>query len=175
MADARRRVLFLLLSLLLPLAAAAGERFVLSRVGNASALASGATLVPLQLAAGALTALLASSQDLTPVALDSVVSGAEWTLGNWSRPLAEMRAQISGTDRSVLVDMQLSDSPLDVDVSQLLVQADATPLEDDLELTLSFGKDSLAGLEDLVQVHVDGMRATFEDAWLPKAADLNQL
>ncbi|KAE9361940.1 hypothetical protein PF008_g553 [Phytophthora fragariae] len=173
MAEARRR--FFLLLLLQSLVAAASERFVLSRAGNASAQPLGETLVPLQLSAAALTAQLATSQDLTPVALDSRVAGGEWTLSNWSKPLAEIRAQTSGTDQTVLVDVQLSDAPLDVDVSQLLLQADATPLEDAVQLTLSFGKDALTGLADLAQVHVDGMRATFEDAWLPTDVDLNQL
>ncbi|KAG7382826.1 hypothetical protein PHYPSEUDO_004334, partial [Phytophthora pseudosyringae] len=161
------------LLLLQTLGAAASKRFVLSHTGNASVLASGQTLVPLQLSPAALTDLLATSHSLSPVTFDSYVAGGEWTLGDWSAPLTEMLSETSGTDQAVQVDVQLSDA-LDVAVSQLLVRADASPLKS-VDLSLSFGADALASLSGLVQVHVDGVKTTFEDEWLPAGVDLNQL
>ncbi|KAF1784245.1 Protein kinase-like domain [Phytophthora cactorum] len=166
----RCSILFLLLQ---TLGASASERFVLSHTGNVSAPPSGQTLVPLELSSAALTDLLTTSQDLSPVTLDSYVTGGEWTLNNWSAPLSQMLSEGGGTNHTVLVDVQLTDA-LDVAVSQLLVQADPTPLES-VDLSLSFGNDALAELSGLVQVHVDGVKATFEDQWLPAGVDLNQL
>ncbi|KAG6954816.1 hypothetical protein JG688_00012174 [Phytophthora aleatoria] len=166
----RCSILFLLLQ---TLGASASERFVLSHTGNVSAPPSGQTLVPLELSSTALSDLLTTSQDLSPVTLDSYVTGGEWTLNNWSAPLSQMLSEGGGTNHMVLVDVQLTDA-LDVAVSQLLVQADPTPLES-VDLSLSFGNDALAELSGLVQVHVDGVKATFEDQWLPAGVDLNQL
>lgn len=161
------------LLLLQTLQASASERFVLSRTGNLKVVSSGETLVPLELSSAALTDLLTTSQDLSPVALDSYVTSGEWTLSNWSAPLSEILTQSSASDQTVLVDVQLSDT-VDVAVSQLLVQADVSPLED-VDVSLVFGRDALAGLTTLVQVHVDGMKTAFEDEWLPDGMDLNQL
>jgi hypothetical protein len=166
-----RRCRCLPLLALLPLASAS-ERFVLSRTGNTTTQASGETLVPLQLASAALTELLTKPQSFSPVVLDSVVKGGEWTLSNWSQPIQEMLAQSSASDQTVLVDVQLGDETLGV--SQLVVQADAAPLSD-VDLSLVFGSDALAGLTGLVQVHVDGVKTAFEDEWLPQGVDLNQL
>lgn len=159
--------------LLQALGASAIERLVLSHTGNTSILASGQTLVPLELSSAALTDLLTKPQDLSPVTLDSYVTGGEWTLSNWSKPLSEMLSGTSATDQTVQVDVQLFDA-MDVAVSRLLVQADSTPL-DSVDLSLVFGADALADLSGLVQVHVDGMRTTFQDQWLPAGVDLNQL
>ncbi|KAL3667361.1 hypothetical protein V7S43_007587 [Phytophthora oleae] len=159
--------------LLQALGASAIERLVLSHTGNTSMLASGQTLVPLELSSAALTDLLTKPQDLSPVTLDSYVTGGEWTLSNWSTPLSEMLSGTSATDQTVQVDVQLFEA-MDVAVSQLLVQADSTPL-DSVDLSLVFGADALADLSGLVQVHVDGMKTTFQDQWLPAGVDLNQL
>ncbi|POM71067.1 TKL protein kinase [Phytophthora palmivora] len=169
--ESRRRSVAGLL-LLQALGASAIERFVLSQTGNASLLSSGETLVPLELSSAALTHLLTTSQDLSPVTFDSYVAAAEWKLSNWSVPLSKMLQEGSDNNQTVLVDVQLQNA-LDVTVSQLLIKKDDTPL--DADLTLTFGKDALAGLTELVQVHVDGMKTTFEDAWLPTGVDLHQL
>ncbi|KUF78916.1 kinase protein [Phytophthora nicotianae] len=170
--ETRHRCSMLLL-LLQTLRASASERFVLSHTGNVSVLSSGQTLVPLELSSAALTDLLMKSQDLSPVTLDSYVSGGEWKLNNWSAPVSQMLSKDGGANHTVQVDVHFSDG-LDVAVSQLLVQADPTPLES-VDLSLSFGNDALAELSGLVQVHVDGVKATFEDQWLPAGVDLNQL
>ncbi|POM72770.1 TKL protein kinase [Phytophthora palmivora] len=169
--ESRRRSVAALL-LLQALGASAIERFVLSQTGNASLLSSGETLVPLELSSAALTHLLTTSQDLSPVTFDSYVAAAEWKLSNWSVPLSKMLQEGSDNNQTVLVDVQLQNA-LDVTVSQLLIKKDDTPL--DADLTLTFGKGALAGLTELVQVHVDGMKTTFEDAWLPTGVDLHQL
>ncbi|KAL4110604.1 hypothetical protein PRIC1_002295 [Phytophthora ramorum] len=161
------------LLMLQTLPALASERFVLSRTGNSSVSSSGETLVPVEFSSAALTDLLTTPRDLSPVAFDSFVAGAEWTLSNWSAPLKEMLTQTSASDQTVLVDVQFQDE-VDVTISQLLVQADATPLAD-VDLTLVFSTDALAGLTGLVQIHVDGMKTTFEDQWLPYGVNLNQL
>ncbi|KAK1932471.1 Dual specificity protein kinase shkA [Phytophthora citrophthora] len=168
-----RRCFVCIALLLQALGASAIERLVLSHTGNTSVLSSGQTLVPLELSSAALTDLLTKPQDLSPVTLDSYVTGGEWTLNNWSKPLSEMLSGTSATDQTVQVDLQLFDA-MDVAVSQLLVQADSTSL-DSVDLSLVFGADALADLSGLVQVHVDGMKTSFQDQWLPAGVDLNQL
>ncbi|KAF4029163.1 Protein tyrosine kinase [Phytophthora infestans] len=166
----RCSILFLLMQ---TLGASASERFVLTHTANVSTLPSGQTLVPLELSSAAITDLLTTSQDLSPVTLDSYVTGGEWMLNNWSTPLSQMLSKGGGANRTVLVDVQFSDA-LDVAVSRLLIQADSTPLES-VDMSLSFANDALAELSGLVQVHFDGVKATFEDQWLPAGVDLNQL
>lgn len=172
----RRRslVLFGLLSLQLQrLGASVNEHFVLIQKGNASTIPSGVTLLPLELSSVAASELLTTKRVLRSVTFDSYVTDAEWTLNSWSAPLSQMRLQERGTAYKIQVDLRLTNAP-EMSISKLLVLADPTPLES-VELSLSFGKNALANMPSLVQVHVDGMNTTFEDQWLPAGVDLNQL
>ncbi|KAG7385220.1 hypothetical protein PHYBOEH_009112 [Phytophthora boehmeriae] len=163
---------WLLLQALWALQTSASRTFVLSRNGNATSSSSGATVISVQLSAASF-GLMDASQALSPVVFDSFVAGAEWTLKNWSQPVTDVLGG-TGSDQTVLVDVQFPDQ-VDVGVTKLLLQADASPLES-VDLSLVFGTDALAGLTGLSQVHVDGMKTTFEDGeWLPHSAELNQL
>uniref|UniRef100_M4C477 Protein kinase domain-containing protein n=1 Tax=Hyaloperonospora arabidopsidis (strain Emoy2) TaxID=559515 RepID=M4C477_HYAAE len=74
-----------------------------------------------------------------------------------------------------MVDVQLTEW-MDVNVSKLLIQAaDKKVLKKELELSIVFGNGALRGLKGLVQIHVGGMKTTFESGWLPEGTHLNQL
>ena len=170
-----RRGSFVVLALLLPLTLRASDthRFVLSWTGRSNAIASHQTLLPLELSSAAMTDLLPTSSNfLALVDLETYVTDAEWTLDQWSVPLSTMLPQSSGSDQSMVVDVQFGDA-LDVTDSQLVIQADKNPL--DVDVSLLFGNNALAGLNELVQIHVVGMKTTFENKWLPERATLKQL
>ena len=156
----------LLLLLLQPLPASAIQHFILSNIGVTPPTSLNRTLVPLRLSSATLSDSVKPSLDFPPVTLDSYIVANEWILNNWSLPLAE---------KSVMVDVQLTEW-MDVDVSKLLIQAaDKKVLKKELELSIVFGNGALRGLKGLVQIHVGGMKTTFESGWLPEGTHLNQL
>ncbi|CEG45809.1 tkl protein kinase [Plasmopara halstedii] len=159
--------------LLLMLEASANEHFILSVKENPSVLPSGDTLVSLELSSAVPSDLLTTSRVLVPVAFDSFIVKGQWTLGNWSVPLSSMLSSVGGTSHTVQVDVQLTNVG-NVTISQLLVQADPTPLES-VDLSLSFGSDALDALYNLEVIRVDGIQAAFEDRWLPVGVNLKQL
>ncbi|CAI5701877.1 hypothetical protein KXD40_000211 [Peronospora effusa] len=170
-----RRWSFVVTALLLPqmLRASDIKRFVLSWTGRSKNISPHQTLVPLELSSAAMTDLLPMSQNfLSPIELDTYVNGAEWKLNQWSVPLSKILTQLSGSDQSVVVDVQFDDA-MDVNVSQLVIQADNKPK--DVDVSLTFGTNALSGLKKLNQVHVVSMKTTFENKWLPEGVKLNQL
>ncbi|CAI5726636.1 unnamed protein product [Peronospora destructor] len=170
-----RRWSFVVMTLLLPqtLRASDTKRFVLSWTGRSNIISSCQTLVPLELSSAAMTDLLPASQNsLAPVELDTYVNGVEWTLNQWSLPVSKMLTQSSGTDQSVVMDVQLGDA-MNVTILQLVVQADNEP--NDVDVSLVFGNNALSGLKELVQVHVVNITTTLENKWLPEGVKLNRL
>lgn len=161
------------LLLQMPQTVALQQRLVVSRADVAASVVSGRTLVPLQLSARARTDLSTNVRDVAPVTLDSFVVGQQWILNNWRSPLAPVLGTQSSPEAFV-VDVQLS-APTDVNVSTLRLQADDAVLDKEVKLTVVFGRDALRGLSGLLQIYVDGMKATFGNGWLPEGTHLTQL
>ncbi|CAH0516437.1 unnamed protein product [Peronospora belbahrii] len=142
-------------------------------MGKSTWLPSGQKLVPLELSYAALTDLLMTrSQDFAPVRFDTYVNGTDWILNNWSIPVSTMLTQFHTSNESVLIAIQLDDV-LDVTVSQLRIQADEK--SKDVDVSLVFNTNAVAGMKELVEIHVSGMKTTFEDGWLRQGVKLNQL
>ncbi|CAI5730331.1 unnamed protein product [Hyaloperonospora brassicae] len=170
--------LFLQQLLLLPLLlqmpqTVALQRLVISRADAATSVLFGRTLVPLQLSARVQTDPSTNLRAVAPVTLDSFVVGDQWILNNWRSPLAQVLGTQSRPEAFV-VDVQLS-APTDVNVSTLWLQADDAVPDEEVELTVVCGRDALRGLTGLLQIHVDGMKATFGNGWLPERTHLTQL
>ncbi|KAI9921402.1 hypothetical protein PsorP6_000395 [Peronosclerospora sorghi] len=172
----RLRIWSVVVAALLPLhaqKASGAEHFVLSPMGGSQSTPSGQAIVSLTLRSAPVTDLFTTSQTLPPVAINSYVTGAVWELNNWRQPVSEILKQSSAEIKAVQVDVQIRE-PMDVSVSRFLVKADNVSLAE-VDVSLSFGKDALAGLTGLALIHLYGMKTTFEDRWLPNGVDLNQL